>query len=148
MDVNSADNDEEVDVHDLSDEDEEEVNMENIDDDVTGAAAVNDLDFIAEHAATEWSFSVLPVGSSLSADVPEPRMVVDNTHDADNDEDSSEDDHDDTADVPGPAVESSSDSDSDESDFVLDSGGKGKSELWCTEEEVLITYDHPSGCAL
>jgi hypothetical protein len=151
MDVNSTENDDAVDVHDLSD-DEEEVDMENIEE-ATDAVAVNDLDFIAEHAATEWNFSVIAASGLQGAEMPEQLMVVDDPHD--DDDDSSEGEHGDEEDAgagggadtgAGTAAVSSSDSDSDDSECIVESGGKGKREQWCTEEEVLAATKtaHPS----
>ena len=144
MDINSTENDDAVDVHELSD-DEEEVDMENIEE-ATDAVAVNDLDFIAEHAATEWNFSVIAASGLQGAELPEQLMVVDDPHD--DGDDSSEGERGDEEDAgagagAGAAAECSSDSDSDDSECIVDSGGKGKREQWCTEEEVLADWLQP-----
>ena len=145
MDINSTENDDAVDVHELSD-DEEEVDMENIEE-ATDAVAVNDLDFIAEHAATEWNFSVIAASGLQGAELPEQLMVVDDPND---DDDDSTDGDEDIGAVAvagaGAAAESSSDSDSDDSECIVESGGKGKREQWCTEEEVAATT-YPSDLA-
>jgi hypothetical protein len=145
MDVNLTENDDAVDVHDLSDD--EEVDMENIEE-ATDAVAVNDLDFISEHAATEWNFSAIPASGLQGAEMPEQLMIVDDPNDGG--DDSSEDEDEDEKDVGAGAEaaaesssDSDSDSDSDDSECIVESGGKGKREQWCTEEEVLATTPLP-----
>ncbi len=137
MDVNLTENDDAVDVHDLSDD--EEVDMENIEE-ATDAVAVNDLDFISEHAATEWNFSAIPASGLQGAEMPEQLMIVDDPNDGGDDSSEGEDgDEEDVGAGAEAAAESSSDSDSDDSECIVESGGKGKREQWCTEEEVLTT---------
>lgn len=129
-------NDDRIDVQDLSDD--EEVDMENIEE-VPGGVAVNDLDFIAEYAATEWSFSAISTVGLQGAEMPEQLMVVDAIDDVD-DGSEDDDDHGDIDAVADVASESSSDSGSDDSYIVVESSGNVKSDQWCTEEEVLVLY--------